>query len=61
MSIRKIRSLSYRVGRDLGNVEAIERSVQTGSPKPLVKRAIRRAAYRNTNRWLSRFLRMIGL
>lgn len=61
ITIRKVRSTSYRIARDLGNVEAIEQSFKTGSPKPLVKRAVRRAAYRGTNRWLSRVLKALGL
>jgi hypothetical protein len=60
-NISQARRNAYRVARALGNAEAIQRSVKTGSPAPIVKRALRRSAYRSTNRTLSRVLRSLGL
>jgi hypothetical protein len=45
-TLERIRRESYRVGRDLGGVQAVERGVQEGSPAPIVKRAERRLIYR---------------
>jgi hypothetical protein len=57
----RIRRQGYRVARDLGDLEAIEKSVETGSPAPALKREARKYAYRKTNTALRRVLRAVGL
>lgn len=52
----KVRRQFYRSARVLGDVEAASRG-----PAPLVRRLVRRAAYRRTNRWLGRLLSASGL
>lgn len=42
MTINKIRSWLYSAAKALGDVQAVERSAETGSAKPLLKRAERR-------------------
>jgi hypothetical protein len=53
----KLRSGLYRWGRILGDVSAVERSVKTGSPQPVVKRLERRALGRLAGRAIGRFVR----
>lgn len=52
----KARSTLYRLARGLGDVEAAAKG-----PKPLAKRLVRKAVYRNTNRSTRRILRIFGL
>jgi hypothetical protein len=61
MTTNQARRQAYRVARDLGNVSALQQSVRTGSASPLLKREIRRAVYRNTNKTLARDLRSFGI
>jgi len=42
--INKARSGLYRWARILGDVQAVERSVQTGSPAPVARRLLRKRA-----------------
>lgn len=44
--IAALRRLLYRSGSVLGDVEAVERSVETGSPAPLARRVVRKYAWR---------------
>lgn len=60
-TISKVRRGSYRLGRDLGNLQSINRAIETKSPSPLVKRALRRSAYKHTSHTLNRMLRKAGL
>ena len=60
-TIRQARRASYRVGSFLGDVEAAQRSFKTGSPSPLIKRALRKSAYKYTSHTLNRTLRSLGL
>jgi hypothetical protein len=53
---KTFRSQTYRLARDLGNVEAAERG-----PVSYGKRYARRGIYRNFNRGLSRAMRKLGL
>jgi hypothetical protein len=57
MRLSAIRRLLYRGGSVLGDVEAVERSIETGSPAPLARRYVRKLAYRG----LSKALRKGGL
>jgi hypothetical protein len=56
VKLSKFRKQTYRVARDLGNVEAAEKG-----PASYGKRVVRRSAYRKTNRGLGRLLRKFGL
>jgi len=55
-TLNKVRSTSYRVARDTGNVQAALRG-----PVPLAKRYARRYAYRTVLGTLSKVLRKGGL
>ncbi len=56
MKLSQIRRQTYRVARDLGDVQAA-----THGPTPLAKRYARKVAYRKTLGPLSRLLRKMGL
>ncbi len=58
-AINRTRRGAYKFARALGNVEAVDRAIETKSAKPLVKRVARRGAYRFTNKGLARFLRKV--
>jgi hypothetical protein len=53
---KTVRSQSYRLARDLGNLEAAERG-----PVSYGKRYARRGIYRGVNRGLGRVMRKLGL
>ena len=55
-AISSARSQSYRVSRDLGNVQAAMKG-----PSALSKRYVRRAVYRRSNGELGKTLRALGL
>jgi hypothetical protein len=55
--INKASRWIYRAGRFSRDIRAVERSVQTGSPKPLLKRVVRKAA----GRTYGRLMRRVGL
>jgi hypothetical protein len=57
MGIRKTRSALYRAARVLGDVQAVEKSIKTGSPAPVTKRYVRKVAYRKVNGALAGLLR----
>jgi hypothetical protein len=57
----ELRRDCYRCGRGLGDVHAVIRSLETGSPAPACKRCARRYAYRNSNKILRHGLRMARL
>jgi hypothetical protein len=61
MDVSSTRSQAYRVARDLGNVEAAQRSIQTRSASPLLKREVRRVMFRETNKTLGHGLRDLGI
>jgi hypothetical protein len=46
MRISSVRRMLYRSGSVLGDIQAAERSIETGSPKPLVRRVVRKYAWR---------------
>ena len=56
MTLNKARSQSYRVARDLGNVQAALKG-----PSAYSKRYVRRAVLRKTNRTTYKVLRSFGL
>jgi hypothetical protein len=56
VTLSKARSQSYRVARDVGNVQAALKG-----PSSYSKRYVRRAILRKTNRTTYRFLRGFGL
>jgi hypothetical protein len=53
---KSMRSQAYRVARDLGNLEAIQKG-----PTAVAEREARRVAYRKTNGALRKLLRAFGL
>jgi len=53
----KVRRSAYRVGRVLGDVEAVERSIERGSVAPIAKRVERRWLWRLVGRLLGRVTR----
>jgi len=61
MRLNKARRGAYKFGRFLGDVNAIERSIETDSPAPAAKRVARKVAYRKTNKGLRAFLKALGL
>ena len=56
MTLNKARSQSYRVARDLGNLQAALKG-----PSSYSKRYVRRAVLRKTNRTTYKLLRGFGL
>jgi hypothetical protein len=56
VTLNKARSQSYRVARDLGNVQAALKG-----PSSYSKRYVRRAVLRRTNRTTYKVLRSFGL
>jgi hypothetical protein len=56
MTLGKTRSQTYRVARDLGNVQAALKG-----PSSYSKRYVRRAVLRRTNRTTLKALRSFGL
>jgi len=50
MKISTIRRMLYRSGSIRGDPQAAERSIETGSPKPLVRRVARKYAWRTFGR-----------
>ncbi len=57
MSLWRVRRGLYRGARILGDVEAVERSIEKGSAAPLVKRVERRWLWRLVGRLLGRATR----
>ncbi|HZT75502.1 MAG TPA: hypothetical protein VFA27_02515 [Vicinamibacterales bacterium] len=57
MKLWKVRRSAYRVGRVLGDVEAVERSIERGSVAPIAKRVERRWLWRLVGRLLGRVTR----
>lgn len=53
MKISTARRMLYRSGSILGDVQAVECSIETGSPKPLVRRVARKTAWRTVG-WAMR-------
>jgi len=53
-SIPKARSSLYRLAKFLGDVQAVERSIQTGSPKPIERRIVRRTVGRAVGKGMRR-------
>jgi hypothetical protein len=54
MTLSGLRRGLYRGGRVLGDVEAVRRSVRTGSVKPLGRRMVRKALWRGFGRAMRR-------
>ena len=54
-TLRTVRSTSYRIARDTGDVQAAAKG-----PIPLSKRYVRKAVYRRTNGLLGKLLRKGG-
>jgi hypothetical protein len=50
MTLSGLRRQMYHWGRILGDVEAAQRSVETGSVKPLGRRLVRKALWRGFGR-----------
>ena len=61
MTINELSRQCYRCARDLRNVQAVHRTVETGSLAPLCKRCARRYAYRGGAKSLRKVLRLFGL
>ena len=57
LTLNKIRGWLYGSAKVLGDVQAVQRSVEEGSPKPLVKRVGRRIAGKLTGRFLGALFR----
>jgi len=57
ITISKIRSILYGSAKVLGDVQAIDKAVETQSPKPVVKRIGRRLAGKFTSRLLGQMFR----
>jgi len=57
MKLWRLRRSLYRGARILGDVEAVEKTIETGSPTPVAKRAERRLLWRIVGRWLGRATR----
>lgn len=56
MTIRKARSLTYKVARGMGDVQAVSRG-----PSGVAKRVVRRKVYRVSGGVTRKFLRGFGL
>jgi hypothetical protein len=61
MSIYKIRRGLYKSASVLGDAEAVEKSVKTRTPKPVARRVVRKAVYREQGKFMRRLLRALGL
>lgn len=57
MRISSVRSVLYRSARALGDVQAIEKAVETGSLGPVEKRLERRLLGRLAGRTIGRIVR----
>ena len=57
MSINQFRGSLYAAAKMLGDVQAFLKAFRTGSPKPIVKRVLRRQAGRVTARGLGSMFR----
>jgi hypothetical protein len=55
MTISKVRSILYGLGKYLGDFSAIKRAIQTGSIKPLANRIMRRIYGKFTGRGFNLF------
>jgi hypothetical protein len=54
MKLWRLRRSLYRAARVLGDVEAVERTIEKGTPGPVVKRIERRWLWRIAGRLLRR-------
>jgi hypothetical protein len=61
MKIYKARRFLYRAASVLGDAEAVQKSVKTRSPKPVVKRVVRKTVYRTEGKATRRVLKGLGL
>jgi len=57
MKLWRVRRDLYRGARILGDVEAVERSIEKGSPVPIAKRLERRWLWRLVGRLIGRATR----
>lgn len=57
MKVSSVRSALYLAGRLLGDEQAVSKSIRTGSPRPVVKRAERRILGRVAGRAIRRIVR----
>ena len=60
-TISSVRRVLYRTAARLGDVEAVDKAIRTGSPAPLAKRYARRRVYRAEGTVTRRLLRKLGL
>jgi hypothetical protein len=61
MNIFKLRRIAYRSASVLGDAEAVQKSVQTRSAKPVVKRVVRKSVYRAEGKATRKVLKGLGL
>lgn len=57
MTINKFRSFLYMVAKGLGDVQAVNKAVRTGSMKPIGQRLGRRVAGKLTGRLLGKMFK----
>lgn len=57
MTINKFRSFLYALAKGLGDVQAMNKSIRTGSTAPIARRAGRRLAGKVTGRLLGKMFK----